>query len=974
MDDEYAKLIRRMNPPRVVIDNEASNDATVIQVDSVNKPGILLEVVQVLTDMNLTIRKAYISSDGGWFMDVFNVIDHDGKKITDKKLIAYIQRRLENGASYAPSFRRSIDVMPTEENTSIELAGTDRPGLLSEVCAVLAALHCNVVNAEIWTHNSRAAAVVHVTDISTGCAINDPKRLSTIGGLLCNVLKRNDDIRTPKTTVSPPGVTDRGRRLHQIMLADSDYERMGQLSINEDKSSRPHVTMLNIEKNYTVITMKSKDRPKLLFDIICTLTDMGYVVFHGMVNVGRMEAHQEFYIRHIDGRPIKSDAERDRLTQCLEAAIERRASEGLELELCTEDRIGLLSDITRIFRENSLRIRRAEISTIGSKVKDTFYVTDVAGNPVDPKNLDYICQQIGRSKLQQNLSRASSRLDHARKIHSGGGDSCIAFPPPPPPLPLPLPVRKYARSVVVYPKRAMDNKNVVVCDNGTGYVKCGFAGENFPASVFPCVVGRPMLRYEESLMEQQVKDIVVGEDCANLRHHLNISYPVNNGIVQNWDDMNHVWDHAFYHELKIDPQDCKILLTDPPLNPVKNRELMIETMFEKYNFAGVFIQIQAVLTLYAQGLLTGLVIDSGDGVTHVVPVVDGYSFPHLTKRMNVAGRHITSYLVDLLSRRGYTVNKNSDFETVREVKEKLCYISYDYKREYQLGLETTILVKNYTLPDGRVIKVGTERFQAPEALFTPELIDVEGDGMADMVFRCIQEMDIDNRMTLYQHIVLSGGSTMYPGLPSRLEKEILDRYLDVVLKGNKDGLKKLRLRIEDPPRRKHMVYLGGAVLAGLMKDAPEFWITREDYLEEGTRCLKLPVFYSTSYLHKLRSNFNGTLQSIDELLIKLARQYEEIAASAQEIPSTEGISNLYSPLLFVVLFTENEICSSALEESALNSHLIFTSAPEIAVSGETVVRASVAINKTHHSDHSIWSGDGFFCWLVGYGREGRRQR
>ncbi|CAE6068750.1 unnamed protein product [Arabidopsis arenosa] len=350
----------------------------------------------------------------------------------------------------------------------------------------------------------------------------------------------------------------------------------------------------------------------------------------------------------------------------------------------------------------------------------------------------------------------------------------------------------------------MDNKNVVVCDNGTGYVKCGFAGENFPTSVFPCVVGRPLLRYEESLMEQQVKDIVVGETCSELRHQLDINYPVHNGIVQNWDDMEHVWDHAFYNELKINPSECKILLTDPPLNPSKNREKMIETMFEKYNFAGVFIQIQAVLTLYAQGLLTGLVIDSGDGVTHVVPVVDGYSFPHLTKRMNVAGRHITAYLVDLLSRRGYAMNKTADFET---------------------------------LPDGRVIKVGTERFQAPEALFSPELIDVEGDGMADMVFRCIQEMDIDNRMMLYQHIVLSGGSTMYPGLPSRLEKEIQDRYLDTVLKGNKDGLKKLRLRIEDPPRRKHMVYLGGAVLAGIMKDAPEFWINREDYMEEGINCL-----------------------------------------------------------------------------------------------------------------------------------------
>ncbi|GAV92123.1 ACT domain-containing protein, partial [Cephalotus follicularis] len=398
MDDEYAKLIRRMNPPRVVIDNEACEDATVIQVDSVNKHGILLEVVQVLTDMNLIITKAYISSDGGWFMDVFYVIDQNGNKIIDEDVIGYIQRRLENGAGYAPSLRGSLGMMPSEDYTSIELSATDRPGLLSEVCAVLADLHCNVVNAEIWTHNARAAAVVHVT----GCEIEDPKCLSNIGELLCNVLKGNNDVKTAKVTVSPPGITNRERRLHQIMFADRDYERVERAGLGKVKgtSSRPHVTMLNIEKDYTVVTMRSKDRPKLLFDIVCTLTDLQYVVFHGMVDAGRMEAYQEFYIRHVDGLPIRCEAERDRLIQCLEAAIERRTCEGLELELCTEDRVGLLSDITRIFRENSLSIKRAEISTIGGNAKDTFYVTDVTGNPVDPMIIDSIRQQIGRTKLR----------------------------------------------------------------------------------------------------------------------------------------------------------------------------------------------------------------------------------------------------------------------------------------------------------------------------------------------------------------------------------------------------------------------------------------------------------------------------------------------------------------------------------------------------------------------------------------------
>ena len=142
---------------------------------------------------------------------------------------------------FAPSLRGSVGVVPSEEHTLIELTGTDRPGLLSEVCAVLVDLHCNVVNAEIWTHNSRAAAVVNVTDDSSGCAIKDSSRLLAIRDLLCNVLRGDCDPKTVKTSISQPGVTSRDRRLHQIMFADRDYERAGQGG-TRDKSSFPHVT------------------------------------------------------------------------------------------------------------------------------------------------------------------------------------------------------------------------------------------------------------------------------------------------------------------------------------------------------------------------------------------------------------------------------------------------------------------------------------------------------------------------------------------------------------------------------------------------------------------------------------------------------------------------------------------------------------------------------------------------------------
>jgi actin-related protein 2 len=316
--------------------------------------------------------------------------------------------------------------------------------------------------------------------------------------------------------------------------------------------------------------------------------------------------------------------------------------------------------------------------------------------------------------------------------------------------------------------------------------------------------------------------------------------------------------------------------------PPQNREKLVECMFETYGFDGVHCSIQAVLTLYAQGLLTGMpcadptpppappptppapdcaapgpgpvrlrppgltpghaslagvVVDSGDGVTHIVPVYEGYALPDKIKRLDIAGRHLTEYLIKLLLLRGYTFNRTADFETVREIKEKVCYVGYDLELEKKLALETTTVMAQYTLPDGRVIKVGAERFEAPEALFQPSLIGVESRGLGQLIFDSINQSDMDVRPELYKHIVLSGGSTMYPGLPSRLEKEIRKCYLDTVAKGNKAQANKLKLRIEDPPRRKHMVFLGGSVLADIMKDKEAFWMSRAEWFEKGPAVL-----------------------------------------------------------------------------------------------------------------------------------------
>lgn len=353
------------------------------------------------------------------------------------------------------------------------------------------------------------------------------------------------------------------------------------------------------------------------------------------------------------------------------------------------------------------------------------------------------------------------------------------------------------------------------------------------------MIGRPMLRASSKVGNIDIQDIMFGDEASVARQLLEITYPMENGIVRNWDDMILLYDYIFGPtKMNIDPKHAKILLTEPPLNPLKNREKMIEVMFEKYGFNAVYIAIQATLTLYAQGLMTGVVVDSGDGVTHICPVYDGFSMSKLTKRLDVAGRDITRYLIKLLLLRGYAFNQTADFETIRQMKEKLCYIAYDVEQEQSLALNTTVLVKKYTLPDGRVIKVGGELFGAPEALFQPHLIDHEGAGVAELLFNTIQSADIDTRPEFYKHIVLSGGSTMYPGLPSRLQREIKQLYLQNVLKGDTNRLANFKMRVEAPPHRKHMVFTGGAVLANIMKEhSNTSWLTKKDYEEQGLKIL-----------------------------------------------------------------------------------------------------------------------------------------
>lgn len=305
-----------------------------------------------------------------------------------------------------------------------------------------------------------------------------------------------------------------------------------------------------------------------------------------------------------------------------------------------------------------------------------------------------------------------------------------------------------------------------------------------------------MLRASQKIGDVQLKAIMIGDEAAPLRSQLEVKYPLIEGQVKNWDDMELLWDYCFHEKLKLnkeDKTDKRILLTEPAKNPTKNREKMGEIMFEKYNFGAVMFEFQALLTLMSEGNRTGIVLDSGDGISHCIPVYEGMIQMDSIKHLKVAGSHVTAYLIKLLMARGYAFNSSADFELVREIKEDVCYMSIDPKKEQLIAKETTVLDKEYTLPDGRIIIVGAERFKAPEVLMKPDLVEIYDDDIGLMVYKSITSCALDIQKSLAANIWLSGGTTMIPGLSSRIEHEITEHYVKYKFKGDRGGLNRVKI-------------------------------------------------------------------------------------------------------------------------------------------------------------------------------------
>ena len=369
----------------------------------------------------------------------------------------------------------------------------------------------------------------------------------------------------------------------------------------------------------------------------------------------------------------------------------------------------------------------------------------------------------------------------------------------------------------------VDANQPIVIDNGTGVIKAGFAGSDKPKVVFRSCIGRTKHLRMFQGGELDGSDYFIGESAEKHRGALKLSYPLENGIVENWSDMEKIWSYIYSREggLNCMSEEHSVLLTEAPLNPTSNREKAAELFFEGLNVPAFYCSIQAVLSLYASGRTTGVVLDSGDGVTHVVPVYEGFALPHAITRMDIAGRHVTRNLQLLLQRSGYNFITSAEQEVVRQIKESTCVVAFNpAEQENQIQNKFP-----YTLPDGNVIEMGSEAYRAPEILFQPDLIGSECLGVPDVLVKSVTKADLDLRKVLFSQIVLAGGSTMFQGFGDRLLNEVRKHPLSP---------KNTKVRIAAPPERLFTTWIGGSILASLTT-FKNMWITKAEYLEHGSR-------------------------------------------------------------------------------------------------------------------------------------------
>ena len=395
----------------------------------------------------------------------------------------------------------------------------------------------------------------------------------------------------------------------------------------------------------------------------------------------------------------------------------------------------------------------------------------------------------------------------------------------------------------------------------------GFAGNTEPQFIMPSAIAiKESAKVGDKNQRRTTKgvddlDFFIGDDAIE-KPQYSTKWPIRHGIVEDWDLMERFWEQCIFKYLRAEPEDHYFLLTEPPLNTPENREYTAEIMFESFNVPGLYIAVQAVLALAAswtsrqvgERTLTGTVIDSGDGVTHVIPVAEGYVIGSCIKHIPIAGRDITYFVQQILREREIGIPPEQSLDTAKTIKERWGYICPDVAKEFaKYDSDPDKWMKkfegiNSVNKQKFSVDVGYERFLGPEIFFHPEFSNPDfTTPISEIVDTVIQNCPIDVRRPLYKNIVLSGGSTMFRDFGRRLQRDV-KRVVDSRLKlseqlsGGRIKPKAVDVQVITHHMQRYAVWFGGSMLAS----TPEFYSvchTKAQYDEVGPSiCRHNPVF------------------------------------------------------------------------------------------------------------------------------------
>ena len=375
----------------------------------------------------------------------------------------------------------------------------------------------------------------------------------------------------------------------------------------------------------------------------------------------------------------------------------------------------------------------------------------------------------------------------------------------------------------------------IIIDIGSGKVKAGFSGEENPKIVFNNYFGES--KYKKVLHSYDNENInineqYIGDDCDNFLGIIKLRYPVNRGVFEKEEDIRSLFIHIFA-KLGLNSEEIKehpVLITEPILNPKSNREKISQILLDNLGIPAIFFASQPILSLLSTSATSGIILESGDGVSQSCFICEGYSIPCSYERYNYGGKDVTEYLKTMLRKRGYNFYNSSEIKLVNDIKENLCFLESGKRAEYSItkkSLNKKLI--QYYLPDGSYISVGEERILAPEILFNPEYIGKEYLSFADMIISSINKIDIELRKKAYESIWLSGGNTAIRDLNEKLIEELK----------NKLG-KALYINILENEKINpiYRCWVGGNIITTL-EIFKKMWVTKSDWNENGSEIIHI---------------------------------------------------------------------------------------------------------------------------------------